>query len=102
MEDLTAFQRDLLRVIGSMEDEPKGLEVKSQIESYYGEEINHGRLYPNLDSLVQEGLIEKGEVDGRTNKYILTRNGMQKIRVRDEWNEEHYPESFQDPLTTQL
>ena len=87
MDYLTAFQRDLLRVIAGM-DEPKGLEVKSEIESYYGEEINHGRLYPNLDTLCDEGLVDKGKHDDRSNAYKVTARGMREIEARDQWNED--------------
>lgn len=86
MDDLTGFQRDLLRVIAGM-DEPKGLEVKAEIENYYDKEINHGRLYPNLDKLVEKGLVNKGSHDERSNAYEATKRGMREIEARDQWNE---------------
>ncbi|MDL0120058.1 helix-turn-helix transcriptional regulator [Halobacterium salinarum] len=58
MQDLTGFQRDLLYVIAGL-DEPHGLAVKAEMEEYYTSEIHHGRLYPNLDTLVDKGLVEK-------------------------------------------
>jgi len=59
MYDLTGFQRDLLVVITGM-DEPNGLEIKDEIENYYEKEIHHHRrLYPNLDTIVDKGLVEK-------------------------------------------
>ena len=61
MYDLTGFQRDLLYVIASLQ-EPHDLAIKQELEEYYQKEIHHGRLYPNLDTLV-----EKGEKDRRTN-----------------------------------
>jgi DNA-binding PadR family transcriptional regulator len=42
-------------------------------------DINHGRLYPNLDELVDRGLIEKSELDKRTNEYSLSDAGEQLI-----------------------
>ncbi len=66
MYDLTGFQRDLLFVIAG-EDEPHGLAIKEELEEYYEKEIHHGRLYPNLDTLVDKGLVEKGRRDRRTN-----------------------------------
>jgi DNA-binding PadR family transcriptional regulator len=54
MHDLTRFQRDLLYVIAGL-DEPHGLAIKDELESYYETEIHHGRLYPNLDTLVDKG-----------------------------------------------
>lgn len=84
MYDLTGFQRDLLYVIVGL-DEPNGLEIKNELENYYQKEIHHGRLYPNLDTLVDKGLVEKGEQDRRTNFYGLTRRGTREIEARDEW-----------------
>ncbi len=66
MDDLTGFQRDLLYVITGA-DQPSGQDVKEEIEQYYESELNHGRLYPNLDTLVNKELVEKGEpTDERT------------------------------------
>ena len=69
--DLTGFRRDLLLQIYQM-DAPKGLAIKDELESAYSDPINHGRLYPNLDALIDLGLVEKGEIDRRTNSYELT------------------------------
>lgn len=91
MHDLTGFQRDLLRVIATNDGE-SGLTIKDHIEDYYGSQINHGRLYPNLDELVTMGLVEKGEIDKRTNAYSLTPRGARELRERDRWNAEHTPD----------
>lgn len=70
---LTGFQRDILLVVA---DTPRyGLAVKRQLEEWYSTEINHGRLYPNLDTLVEKGLIEKRPLDKRTNEYAATDYG---------------------------
>ncbi|MFB6112414.1 MAG: PadR family transcriptional regulator [Halobacteriaceae archaeon] len=86
MFDLTAFQRDLLYVIAGKE-EPHGLALKDDLETYYDTEINHGRLYPNLDDLVEAGYVEKGEIDRRTNSYTITQAGRDLIETREEWEE---------------
>ena len=88
MYDLTAFQRDALYAIGG-QDEPHGLAIKADLEEYYESEINHGRLYPNLDELVGKGLVEKGHQDKRTNFYRLTDRGRRELRARREWEEDH-------------
>ena len=88
MHDLTGFQRDLLYVIAGS-DEPHGLAIKDDIESYYGTEVNHGRLYPNLDTLVEKGLIEKGQIDQRTNSYTLTQRGSREIEARRDWEDQY-------------
>lgn len=84
MYDLTGFQRDLLYVISGL-DEPHGLAIKDDLEDYYEKEIHHGRLYPNLDTIVDKGLVEKKQKDRRTNKYVLTRRGAREIEARTEW-----------------
>lgn len=84
MHDLTGFQRDLLYIIAGL-DQPHGLAVKDELEKYYEKEIHHGRLYPNLDTLVEKGLVEKSEKDRRTNEYRLTNRGRREIDARQEW-----------------
>lgn len=84
MQELSAFQRDILFII-SGSDEPHGLEIKYELEQYYSAAVNHGRLYPNLDELVDAGLLTKGEVDGRTNKYVLTPKAEQYLQSRLQW-----------------
>lgn len=87
MHDLTGFQRDLLYAIAGLEN-PKGLAIKEVLDDYYGRGINHGRLYPNLDTLVDKGLIEKGKKDDRTNEYNLTTRGKRELEARRKWEEE--------------
>lgn len=84
MHDLTGFQRDLLYAIAGR-DEPHGLAIKEELEDYYEKEIHHGRLYPNLDTLVDKGLVDKGEFDRRTNVYGLTSRGRRELDARREW-----------------
>ncbi|WP_252699678.1 PadR family transcriptional regulator [Natronosalvus vescus] len=88
MHDLTGFQRDLLYVIAGAE-RPSGQQVKEEVEQYYSGDINHGRLYPNLDTLVNKELVEKGELDRRTNYYALADAGTQRIQDRREWEAQY-------------
>ncbi|UHQ98425.1 PadR family transcriptional regulator (plasmid) [Natrinema zhouii] len=88
MHDLTGFQRDLLYVIAGT-DQPSGQDVKDEVETYYSTDINHGRLYPNLDILVNKELVEKGQLDRRTNFYEITDDGAELISERLEWEEEY-------------
>ncbi len=81
--ELTAFQTNILTVLTS---EPMyGLAIKRELEAYYGTEVNHGRLYPNLDELVELGLVEKSELDKRTNQYELTDDGYAAVMDGLEW-----------------
>jgi len=88
MYDLTGFQRDLLYVIAGG-NQPHGLAIKEDLDDYYEKEIQHGRLYPNLDTLVEKGLVEKGELDRRTNFYKLTRRGQREIKARQGWEAQY-------------
>ena len=88
MYDLTGFQRDLLYVVLG-KDKPHGLALKDELEQYYDSEIHHGRLYPNLDTLVEKGLLEKGQIDRRTNYYQVTQRGRREIEARREWEEQY-------------
>ncbi|UTF55907.1 PadR family transcriptional regulator [Natronosalvus rutilus] len=88
MDDLTGFQRDLLYVIASA-DQPSGRTVKEEVEQYYSADINHGRLYPNLDTIVNKELVEKGQLDRRTNYYAITESGEQAIEERRAWESQY-------------
>ena len=88
MFELTGFQRDLLYTIAG-DDSQHGLAIKDKMETYYQAEINHGRLYPNLDALAEKGLIEKSQRDQRTNEYDLTARGAREIEARIEWEQQY-------------
>ncbi|QSW99330.1 PadR family transcriptional regulator [Haloterrigena alkaliphila] len=82
--ELTAFQTNILTILAK---EPMyGLAIKRELEDYYGTEVNHGRLYPNLDELVDLGLVEKSELDKRTNQYSLTDDGYDAVLDGIEWS----------------
>jgi DNA-binding PadR family transcriptional regulator len=69
---LNAFRKHCLLAIHTDEsDRPHGLALKDTLEEWYDEEIHHGRLYPNLDTLRDKGFVEKGTLDKRTNYYAL-------------------------------
>lgn len=84
MEELTGFQRDVLYVV-LHEEHPSGQSIRRKMEEHYNENINHGRLYPNLDTLVESGLLNKGKKDERTNEYQITSKGKDKIVSRQIW-----------------
>lgn len=90
--DLTGFQRDILFVLRRIErgeareDQPYGLAIKRELEHLREEDVvNHGRLYPNLDDLVDIGIIEKAMVDRRTNEYSTTDTGRDVIDQHAQW-----------------
>lgn len=86
MFDLTGFQRDCLFVVAGL-GPTKGLAIKDELDEYYGEDVNHGRLYPNLDDLAEKGLVRIDEIDGRTNAYEASDRGMRELDARREWEE---------------
>lgn len=92
--ELTAFKQDLivatLRLGGypdtPEDDRPYGLGIKDELERLYDDDVNHGRLYPNLDRLVDAGLMEKHERDKRTNTYCTTDRAVNILHVYlSEW-----------------
>jgi DNA-binding PadR family transcriptional regulator len=86
LNELTAFQRDIMVVVESMDDDSDrvGLRIKEALDQEYGD-INHGRLYPNLDTLTDDGLLAKAKIDGRTNSYGLTLKGKKRLDAHRAW-----------------
>ena len=87
MFELTGFQRDVLYCIAGSE-EPYGLGIKAELEAYGDTEVNHGRLYPNLDTLIDTGYVMKSQLDDRTNRYELTDAGQEVLAERRGWEAE--------------
>ena len=87
--DLTGFQRDLLYVIAGL-DQPSGQAIKEELETALDEDITHGRLYPNLDTLVTYDLVEKGELNRRANYYTLSERGEEMLRDRRDWERQYF------------
>ena len=80
---LIGFERDLLFTVARLEgSNPHGVAVREELEAHYGEEINQGRLYQNLRSLVDADHIHTLPLDGRTKVYRLTDTGQQHLRRR--------------------
>ncbi|WP_246988132.1 PadR family transcriptional regulator [Halorientalis marina] len=92
MFDLTGFQRDIVYVIAGRED-PTGVAVKEGLGRCYDVEINHGRLYPNLDTLVDADLVVKRAKNDRANIYKLSDRGITALRERRQWENKHLRKS---------
>lgn len=76
-DELSTFQRQILAVLA---DGPrKGLAVKDELQAQGYDKVNHGRLYPNLDRLVDAGYVDKSPRDERTNEYALTDEGLGRL-----------------------
>lgn len=67
--------------------------LQNSLEDLYPEDINHGRLYPSLDRMVDSGLISKQtkESDKRRKEYALTGRG--------EWVTEEYLRFVREMVT---
>lgn len=85
--ELTSFQRDIMYVAAGL-GRPSGQHIKEELEDD-DEEITHGRLYPNLDTLVDEGYLEKGQLDRRTNYYEPSEKGMSALKERRGWEDNY-------------
>jgi DNA-binding PadR family transcriptional regulator/flagellin-specific chaperone FliS len=83
-EDLSSFHRDILIVLSGLSG-TKGLRIKEELEQYYDDEVNHGRLYPNLDTLAEREYIEKFSIDNRSNGYRLSEKGKRHLQHRRRW-----------------
>lgn len=84
MEELTGLQRDMLYAIAGL-NQPHGLAVKRELEEYYDKELHEGRLYPNLQTLVDRGLVDKSQRDKRTNEYVLSEKAKELLSSRRGW-----------------
>lgn len=88
--NLIAFQRDALVTIAGLEQSDEkcyGLAIKEHLQEDYQTDINHGRIYPNLDELEAHGLIDirRQAWDNRTNAYGLTPVGHELLEhARDQ------------------
>ena len=83
-DDLTLFQYRILFLVA--EEARYGLAIKEALETeVYQTDVNHGRLYPNLDQLVERGLIDKSALDRRTNEYAITDRGRAVLREHLDW-----------------
>lgn len=85
LESLSAFQRDLLTVIADNEG-ATGSTLQDLVESARREDITHGRLYRNLDKLVEEGYVEKRKRKP-SNLYHLTEEGRNRLKDDLRWRQ---------------
>jgi len=86
--DLSDFQIRALAAAASLNDSDDvayGLAIKRELEQYYGDDVNHGRLYPNLDELEEKNLIETSQVDRRTKRYTVSDEGRKMLTADLHW-----------------
>jgi hypothetical protein len=76
---LSGFQRDCLEAIAALDERPghppTGVRLIEALGESYDADVNRSRVYQNLDRLVADDLVVKGDIDRRTNGYSLTPTG---------------------------
>ncbi|MFC5365694.1 helix-turn-helix transcriptional regulator [Salinirubrum litoreum] len=77
--DLSGFQRDCLEAIATLDERPghppTGVRLIEFLGASYDAAVNRSRVYQNLDRLVADDLVVKGDIDRRTNGYSLSPTG---------------------------
>lgn len=89
MDELTGFQRDILYVVLANET-PHGIQIKKDLDEYYCDRVTRGRVYANLDTLVESGYLEKRTKTDRSNAYELTEEGFETVIDRRRWEEQQF------------
>ena len=77
---MSRFQLEILAIL--VESPRAGSAVQRELEAWRDENLPHARVYQNLDALEERGLTKchKQEVDGRTNRYEATEEGVVAVR----------------------
>ncbi|RDZ39396.1 DNA-binding protein [Haloferax sp. Atlit-10N] len=68
--DLTGFQQQLVKAVIEFENQegesPYGVQVKRSLSEWYGHEVSNAQIYPNIDDLVDMGVLDREPLDKRT------------------------------------
>ncbi|MFB6185223.1 MAG: helix-turn-helix transcriptional regulator [Haloarculaceae archaeon] len=90
IHDLRGFQYDLLVVISGV-GTANGQTILAELQSSLSDDVKPGRLYDNLDELVEIGLLDCA-TEGRSNQYTLTEKGERFVKERHEWEQTLFDE----------
>lgn len=93
-EELTRFQIDALTIIAA--EKRIGTEINDELSEYYDKDVNHGQLYPNLDTLVEKGLVDKTPRDRRSHFYAITELGKEVLHARWDRLTTHLQVAYED------
>jgi DNA-binding PadR family transcriptional regulator len=79
--EFSGFRRDILLLL-ALSEPTNGRGLLDDLSSLRDEDVNGGRLYPNLNALVDKGLVEKRENyhDDRSHQFRLADRGCQCLR----------------------
>lgn len=81
---LTAFERDVLTILAG-HDDPAGVEVRSELNTYYGTPVEESRVYQALTKLADKQFVNSSAQYGRTNAYQLTTQGERVLAAGKEF-----------------
>lgn len=75
------FKVDVLTLL--VESPRSGADIRRQLEDDYGKDLPHGRVYQNLDWLIDHGYARKQEnaINGKTHRYEATEDGIVAVRT---------------------
>ncbi|NKE35713.1 PadR family transcriptional regulator [Natronococcus sp. JC468] len=76
-------RRDLCFLLAA-EDELRGQQLKSRLESHYDDRLEPKSFYGSLSALVEAGFVEK-RTEGLHDVYALTDAGEKRVREHGEW-----------------
>ena len=71
-------------LVAATEGELRGQQLKSRLESHYGDRLEPKSFYGSLSALVDAGFVEK-RTEGLHDVYALTDGGHQRVREHYEW-----------------
>jgi DNA-binding PadR family transcriptional regulator len=79
--ELSDFRRDILLTLARA-GATHGAGLVDDLSALRDEEIHDGRLYPNLNALVDADLVEKreNEHDERSHEFVLSERGRHSVR----------------------
>lgn len=86
LTNMSSFNINVLFIIAEL-GEPSGAEILERIKHISDVDANHGRLYPNLDQLSDQGYIVKGSRSRRTNYYTLTDKAINEMNSHVSWQQ---------------
>jgi len=81
----TGLRLDCLAVASGIQERketPYGMAIRRGVENLSGTHLQSGRFYSILNELVEDGYLSKKELDGRTNSYSITNEGLGVLNGR--------------------
>ncbi|WP_306057238.1 helix-turn-helix transcriptional regulator [Natronococcus wangiae] len=76
-------RRDICFLLAA-EEEVRGQQLKSRLESHYDDRLEPKSFYGSLSSLVDAGFVEK-RTEGLHDVYALTKAGERRVREHGTW-----------------